>query len=69
MDEKTQTLLDILDKDSRQLHLLLARLTLREDVAEDLMQELFLKLHRSGGFLKARNSRAYVRRAAIHLGL
>jgi outer membrane lipoprotein-sorting protein len=31
------------------------------------MQELFLKLQRSGGFFRARNSRAYVRRAAIHL--
>lgn len=67
MDEKTQTLLDILDEDGRQLHLLFARLTLSEDAAEDLMQELFLKLQRSGRFLRANNSRAYVRRAAIHL--
>lgn len=67
MDESIRKLLEILEVDGRQLHLLLARLTLREDVAEDLMQELFLKLQRSCGFLQAKYPRAYVRQAAIHL--
>ena len=33
------------------------------------MQELFLKLHRSAAFGKARDPRAYAFRAAIHLAL
>jgi len=49
------------------LHRLLARLTLREDVAEDLLQELFLKLRDSAGFRRADHPAAYARRAAVHL--
>ena len=67
MDHDIQKLLDILEEDGKHLHALLARLTLREDVAEDLMQELFLKLRRTCHFLQANNPRAYVKRAAIHL--
>ena len=52
-----------------QLHALLTRLALRADRAEELMQELFLKLHRSAAFGKARDPRAYAFRAAIHLAL
>ena len=37
-------LLTLLETTGRRLHVLLVRLTQREDVAEDLMQELFLKL-------------------------
>ncbi len=60
-------LLSILDKHGAQLHALLTRLTLRADVAEDLLQELFLKLARAKGFAAAHNPKAYVFRAAIHL--
>jgi RNA polymerase sigma-70 factor (ECF subfamily) len=67
VDENTRRLLTVLDVDARRLHLLLVRLTLRADVAEDLMQELFLKLHDSRGFRQADNPCAYARRAAIHL--
>ena len=67
MDFAILKLLELLETDGRQLHLLLARLTLREDVAEDLMQELFLRLQRSRQFLLAKNPRAYVKQAAIHL--
>jgi RNA polymerase sigma factor (sigma-70 family) len=56
-----------LDHDGRQLHLLFVRLTLREDAAEDLMQELFLKLHSSLAFRRAKKPGAYARQAAIHL--
>jgi RNA polymerase sigma factor (sigma-70 family) len=45
----------------------LTRLTLREDVAEELMQELFIKLINSRSFDKAGNPEAYARRAAINL--
>jgi len=48
---------------------MLTRLTLRRDRSEELMQELFLKLHRSAAFRKARDPRAYAFRAAIHLAL
>jgi hypothetical protein len=51
------------------LHALLLRLTLRQDVAEDLLQELFVKLAGSHGFRAARDRAAYVKRAAINLAL
>jgi RNA polymerase sigma factor (sigma-70 family) len=44
----------------------LTRLTLREDIAEELMQELFIKLNKSG-FDKVRNRYAYARKTAINL--
>ncbi len=49
------------------LHALLARLTLRNDVAEDLMQELFLRLSRPGGFSRAKDPVAYAFRSATNL--
>lgn len=60
-------LLSILEKHGAQLHALLTRLTLRAEVAEDLLQELFLKLAQSHHLAAAANPRAYVFRAAIHL--
>ena len=42
--------LSLLEAEGPRLYALLARITLREDVAEDLMQELFLKLNRSRPF-------------------
>ena len=67
MKDQTSTLLELLDASGGRLHALLTRLTLREDVAEDLMQELFMKLVRSKGFAKAANKAAYARRAAMNL--
>jgi RNA polymerase sigma factor (sigma-70 family) len=49
------------------LYALLVRLTLREDVADDLLQELSLRLSRSEGFQRAECALGYARRAAIHL--
>jgi len=60
-------LLELLDKSGANLYALLTRLTLREDVAEELMQELFLKLNNSSRFDKAVNRQAYTRRVAINL--
>ena len=51
------------------LHALLLRLTLRQDVADDLFQELFVKLVDSRGFRGATDPAAYVKRAAINLAL
>ena len=67
LQERQKRLLELLEESGLSIHVLLMRLTLREDVAEDLMQELFLKLSRSGGLDRARNRDAYVRRAAINL--
>jgi RNA polymerase sigma-70 factor (ECF subfamily) len=60
-------LLDLLDRSGAELYALLTRLTLREDVAEELMQDLFIKLSNSRGTAKIANLDAYARRAAINL--
>lgn len=67
MSDQTDILLELLETHGRVLHALLARVTLREDVAEDLMQELFLKLVQSQGFERADNKLSYAYRAAMHL--
>lgn len=60
-------IVEFLDEHGRVLFSLLYRVTLREDAAEDLMQELFLKLDASETFPTARRPLAYARRAALHL--
>jgi RNA polymerase sigma-70 factor (ECF subfamily) len=60
-------LLELLEKSGASLHTLLTRLTLREDVAEELIQELFIKLTNSNELDKVENLDAYARRAAINL--
>ncbi len=60
-------LIEFLDNHGRVLLQLLYRVTMREDVSEDLMQELFLKLKASDGFRSAENPLAYARRTALHL--
>ncbi len=67
MRNRQRELLELLDKSGANLYALLTRLTLREDVAEELMQELFIKLINSRIFNKAGNPEAYARRAAINL--
>jgi RNA polymerase sigma-70 factor (ECF subfamily) len=64
---RQKELLEVLDKSGADLYALLTRLTLREDVAEELMQELFIKLNNSRGTGNAANLSAYARRAAINL--
>ena len=60
-------IVEFLDEHGRVLFGLLYRVTLREDVAEDLMQDLFLKLDASEKFPSARCPLAYARRVALHL--
>ena len=67
MRDRQRKLLELLDKSGASLHALLTRLTLREDVAEELMQELFIKLSNSRGLDEVANWGAYARRAAINL--
>ena len=67
MQKRHKELLEFLDKSGVGLYTLLTRLTLRKETAEELMQELFIKLSKSKGFEKSTNQDAYVRRAAINL--
>jgi RNA polymerase sigma-70 factor (ECF subfamily) len=60
-------LISVLDTAGPGLHALLIRLTLREDVAEELMQDLFTGLCGSRGFAKAVNPASYAFRTAMHL--
>jgi len=65
--DRQKKVLELLDASGRRLHGLLYRLTLSEDMAGDLMQELFIRLSQSRGFDKAQNPFTYARRAAINL--
>ncbi|MHC4691422.1 MAG: RNA polymerase sigma factor [Planctomycetota bacterium] len=65
--ERQRKILKLLDTSGADLHRLLARLTLREDVVGDLLQELFIRLCNSKAFDKAENPFAYAHRAAVNL--
>jgi RNA polymerase sigma-70 factor (ECF subfamily) len=65
-DRRTE-LLGLLEASGDRLYALLARLTLREDVAEELLQELFLKLHGAQDQGGIDCWYAYARRTAINL--
>lgn len=67
MIERQRKILQLLDTSGPRLHRLLARLTRREDVVGDLLQELFIKLWNSKAFDKAKNPLAYAYRTAINL--
>jgi RNA polymerase sigma factor (sigma-70 family) len=62
-----EQLLELLDRSGARLLALLTRLTLREDVAEELMQELFVKLSTVSRRARIDCWEAYARRTAIHL--
>jgi len=65
--ERQKKILQLLDMSGERLHRLLARLTQREDVIGDLLQELFIRLWNSKSFDKAEDPFAYAYRAAINL--
>ena len=69
MADPIPRLLDLLHTEGRPLHALLTRLTLDPHAAEDLMQDLFLKLAANPAFAAAKNPGAYLRQSAIHLAL
>ncbi len=58
-----------MEADGPRLHGLLVRLTLRGDVAEDLLQDLTVRLAESDGFAKAEYPYAYARRTAVNLAM
>jgi RNA polymerase sigma-70 factor (ECF subfamily) len=60
-------LLELLEKSGATYYRLLTRLTLREEIAEELMQELFIKLSNTNDLNDVKNLNAYARRAAINL--
>ncbi len=66
MDQRDR-LTELLHAAGPRLHALLVRLTLREDVAEDLLQALFLKLSASAAFAGAHRPEAYALQAAVRL--
>ena len=65
--DSTAGLLHLLETDGRRLHRLLTRLTLRADAADDLLQDLFLRLRSSAGFGKATDPAAFAVRTAVNL--
>jgi RNA polymerase sigma-70 factor (ECF subfamily) len=67
MKDRYKRVLELLEADGPHLHRLLARLTRREDVTGDLLQELVIRLCRSRGLEKAQNPFAYAYRAAVNL--
>ncbi len=70
MQDRSHELLEFLNRLGVYLYTLLARLTLCQDIAEDLMQELFIKLDNSSSFKKAKKAedkKAFARRVAINL--
>jgi RNA polymerase sigma factor (sigma-70 family) len=67
LNDDAQHALSLLDEHGRRLHALLLRITLREDAAEDLMQELFLRLSRPHTLGSAADRVGYAVRAATRL--
>ena len=59
--------LELLDSHGPRLYALLVKMTLCQDAAGDLMQELFIRLANSRQFEKAKNPAAYAWRTAINL--
>lgn len=67
MSDRRTELLELLDRSGASLFALLTRLTLRQDVAEELMQDLFLKLSGAKDQGGIDCWYAYARRTAINL--
>jgi RNA polymerase sigma factor (sigma-70 family) len=65
--DRRDKLLELLETSGRRFHALLYRLTLRTDMAEELLQELMLRLLRSSGFARAESAEGYAIRAAVNL--
>lgn len=67
MNDSVRRLLEVLEESGKRIHTLLTRLTLCENTAEDLMQELFIRMSRSESFGHAQDPTAYVIRGALNL--
>ena len=69
LSDQRQLLIALLESSGPALHGLLVRLTLRQEVAEELLQDLFLRLRQSPQWAKADNPAAYAARMAINLAM
>lgn len=67
MTQRQKEILHLLDTSGERFHRLLTRITRREDVVGDLLQELFLSLWNSNGFDDAQDPFAYAYRTAVNL--
>ena len=67
MRKQQRKVLELLDTSGAKLHRLLFRVTLREDIIADLLQDLFIRLSESSAFHRAKDPVAYAYRAAINL--
>jgi RNA polymerase sigma factor (sigma-70 family) len=65
--ETTFLLLRLLDEYGVRVHALLTKITLRKDVAEEHLQDLFLKLCEAEGLAQAPRPEQYLFRSAINL--
>ena len=62
-----ERVISLLNSHGERLYRLLVRMTLCEEVAEDLLQDLAVKLSAADGFVVADQPYAYARRAAVNL--
>ena len=67
MKKEHEKVIRLLDNHGEKLHRLLTRLTMCENVAGDLIQDLFIKLSGSKSFGKARNELAFAWTSAVNL--
>ena len=67
MDEHKKQILELLDSYGAELFSLLSRITLRREIAQELMQDLFIKLNRMSNHNGIANLRSYARKMAMNL--
>ena len=68
MGRSDDYIFELLDALGPQVHRLLVRMTRSEDAAEDLLQDLFVKLL-TKPHMSVEDSRAYLRQSAIHAAI
>ena len=59
--------MDLVDSHGHRLYSLLAKLTANRDAADELLQDLFVRILKTTGVADAPNAEAYLFRAAINL--
>ena len=67
MSKTGQKILELLEQKGAAFHKLFFRLTLNQQASEELLQELFVKLYKSGKCSNVENLYAYAYRCALNL--
>ena len=67
MSKDSQKLLELLEQKGKAFYTLFLRLTLNEQTAEELLQDLFVKLYKSRKCSEIENLYAYAYRCAVNL--